>query len=254
MFGSFQVVQDERDYLQLFERDQLIYLSPESTNILHTLDFEKVWNFSLSRTLSHSLTLTHSFSLSLSFSLSHTLSHSLTLTHSFSLSLSFSLSHTLSHSLTLTYSFSFSLSRTLSHSLTFMHSFSFSHSHTHSQLSLHLLSHFLHIQFCLFNLKWVWNYYEVYIIGGLVDHNRLKGFSFKKASTQGIATAKLPVNQYIERFANISLNVNHGLFFIHSLSYTHSLLLSFIFNLTRIFSFWDFVGRLAWWWLEESAH
>jgi len=51
---------------------------------------------------------------------------------------------------------------------------------------------------------------KIYIIGGLVDHNRLKGISFKKATAQGIETAKLPVKEYIERFTNTSLNVNHG--------------------------------------------
>jgi tRNA (guanine9-N1)-methyltransferase len=87
---NWKVVQEERDYLQLFPKDQLVYLSPESNNILRSINSEKI-----------------------------------------------------------------------------------------------------------------------YIIGGLVDHNRLKGISFKKATAQGIETAKLPVKEYIERFTNTSLNVNH---------------------------------------------
>jgi len=38
---------------------------------------------------------------------------------------------------------------------------------------------------------------KVYIVGGLLDHNRLKGVTYKKASEQGIATARLPINQYM---------------------------------------------------------
>ena len=39
---------------------------------------------------------------------------------------------------------------------------------------------------------------KVYIIGGLVDRNRLKGITMKKAEEQGILTAKLPIGTYMK--------------------------------------------------------
>ena len=88
-------------------------------------------------THTHSLSLTHTLSLShthtLSLSLSHTLSH--THTHTHSLSLSLTLSHT-QCTLTLT------LSLTHTHTISLSHTHSLSHSHTHT-LSL---SHTTHTQ------------------------------------------------------------------------------------------------------------
>ncbi|KAF1331947.1 tRNA methyltransferase, partial [Globisporangium splendens] len=51
---------------------------------------------------------------------------------------------------------------------------------------------------------------KVYIIGGIVDRNRLKGITYKKAQEQGIETAKLPLDQVVEMGgATRVLTVNH---------------------------------------------
>ena len=39
---------------------------------------------------------------------------------------------------------------------------------------------------------------KIYIIGGLVDRNRYKDVTFKKAQEQGIATGKLPIGQHVK--------------------------------------------------------
>lgn len=38
---------------------------------------------------------------------------------------------------------------------------------------------------------------KIYIVGGLVDRNRWKGITMKKAEEQGIQTAKLPIANYL---------------------------------------------------------
>ncbi|KAJ0399794.1 hypothetical protein P43SY_002939 [Pythium insidiosum] len=51
---------------------------------------------------------------------------------------------------------------------------------------------------------------KVYIIGGIVDRNRLKGATYKKAVEQGIATAKLPLDKFLEMGSSTRvLTVNH---------------------------------------------
>ena len=50
---------------------------------------------------------------------------------------------------------------------------------------------------------------KVYIIGGIVDRNRHKFITFKKAIEQGIRTAKLPLDKYIDTKATKVLTVNH---------------------------------------------
>ena len=50
---------------------------------------------------------------------------------------------------------------------------------------------------------------KVYVIGGIVDRNRLKGTTMKKAQELGIATAKLPIEQYLKLVATKVLTVNH---------------------------------------------
>ena len=51
----------------------------------------------------------------------------------------------------------------------------------------------------------------MYIIGGIVDHNRLKGVTYAKATQQGIATAKLPLDKCVAMgSATRVLTVNHG--------------------------------------------
>lgn len=39
---------------------------------------------------------------------------------------------------------------------------------------------------------------KIYIVGGLVDRNRWKGITMKKAQDQGIQTARLPIGSYLK--------------------------------------------------------
>ncbi|XP_073136500.1 tRNA (guanine(9)-N1)-methyltransferase [Henckelia pumila] len=48
----------------------------------------------------------------------------------------------------------------------------------------------------------------IYIIGGLVDRNRWKGITMKKAKEQGIKTAKLPIGNYLKMSSSQVLTVN----------------------------------------------
>ncbi|KAL7130466.1 hypothetical protein ABFS83_13G136300 [Erythranthe nasuta] len=48
----------------------------------------------------------------------------------------------------------------------------------------------------------------IYIIGGLVDRNRWKGITMKKAEEQGIKTAKLPIGTYLKMSSSQVLTVN----------------------------------------------
>lgn len=50
---------------------------------------------------------------------------------------------------------------------------------------------------------------KVYVIGGIVDRNRLKGTTMKKAQSLGIQTAKLPIEEYLKLVATKVLTVNH---------------------------------------------
>lgn len=52
---------------------------------------------------------------------------------------------------------------------------------------------------------------KIYIIGGLVDRNRHKGVTFKKASRLGIETARLPVKENIKLNSSCVLTVVHVL-------------------------------------------
>lgn len=49
---------------------------------------------------------------------------------------------------------------------------------------------------------------KYYIIGGLVDRNRWKGITMKKAQEQGIQTAKLPIGSYLKMSSSQVLTVN----------------------------------------------
>ncbi|KAJ6741433.1 TRNA (GUANINE-9-) METHYLTRANSFERASE [Salix viminalis] len=49
---------------------------------------------------------------------------------------------------------------------------------------------------------------KIYIIGGLVDRNRWKGITMKKANEQGIQTAKLPIGSYLKMSSSQVLTVN----------------------------------------------
>jgi tRNA (guanine9-N1)-methyltransferase len=48
-----------------------------------------------------------------------------------------------------------------------------------------------------------------YIIGGIVDRNRLKGATFNKATSQGIRTVKLPIKEHLKLSSTHVLTVNH---------------------------------------------
>ncbi|CAD8047757.1 unnamed protein product [Paramecium primaurelia] len=50
------------------------------------------------------------------------------------------------------------------------------------------------------------NQEEVYIIGGLVDHNRLKLITYNKAIEQGIKTKKLPINLNLKTSSILTVN------------------------------------------------
>ncbi|KAF5742837.1 hypothetical protein HS088_TW09G00898 [Tripterygium wilfordii] len=49
---------------------------------------------------------------------------------------------------------------------------------------------------------------KIYIIGGLVDRNRWKGITMKKAEEQGIQTAKLPIGDFLKMSSSQVLTVN----------------------------------------------
>jgi len=51
---------------------------------------------------------------------------------------------------------------------------------------------------------------DVYIIGAIVDHNRLKGITHQKAVEQGIRTARLPIDKFMEMKTRKVLTVNQG--------------------------------------------
>lgn len=58
---------------------------------------------------------------------------------------------------------------------------------------------------------WAYKIQQVYIIGGIVDRNRLKGATYEKASAQMIATARLPLQEFVDMGAYTRvLTVNHG--------------------------------------------
>ncbi|KAL9320722.1 hypothetical protein ACSQ67_012561 [Phaseolus vulgaris] len=49
---------------------------------------------------------------------------------------------------------------------------------------------------------------KIYVIGGLVDRNRWKGITLKKAQEQGIQTAKLPIGNFMKMSSSQVLTVN----------------------------------------------
>lgn len=61
-----------------------------------------------------------------------------------------------------------------------------------------------------------------YIIGGIVDRNALKGATFKKASAEGIKTAKLPIREYCSMKSTPVLTVNHVFDILLAYSRCHS--------------------------------
>lgn len=60
------------------------------------------------------------------------------------------------------------------------------------------------------NVLEVLNPDEYYLIGGLVDHNRLKGHVHAKVTAMGVRTARLPIDKYLEMKTRKVLTVNQG--------------------------------------------
>ncbi|KAI4367442.1 hypothetical protein MLD38_023181 [Melastoma candidum] len=58
------------------------------------------------------------------------------------------------------------------------------------------------------NVLEVLNPEKYYIVGGIVDRNRWKGITMKKAEEQGIQTAKLPIGTYLKTCSSQVLTVN----------------------------------------------
>jgi tRNA (guanine9-N1)-methyltransferase len=51
---------------------------------------------------------------------------------------------------------------------------------------------------------------KIYVIGGIVDRNRLKGVALDRATALGVATAKLPIDQYLKQMPSTRvLTCNH---------------------------------------------
>eukprot|EP01094_Clydonella_sp_ATCC50884_P023647 TRINITY_DN5728_c0_g1_i1.p1 TRINITY_DN5728_c0_g1~~TRINITY_DN5728_c0_g1_i1.p1 ORF type:complete len:176 (+),score=39.06 TRINITY_DN5728_c0_g1_i1:590-1117(+) len=55
----------------------------------------------------------------------------------------------------------------------------------------------------------------VYVIGGIVDRNRLKGTSLERAKADNVKCVRLPIAESLKRPVGNSLNVNHGTFASH---------------------------------------
>lgn len=51
---------------------------------------------------------------------------------------------------------------------------------------------------------------KIYIIGGIVDHNKLKNLTAGKAASLGIPMARFPLNQYISLKTSAILSINHS--------------------------------------------
>lgn len=62
---------------------------------------------------------------------------------------------------------------------------------------------------------------KVYVIGGIVDHNRLKGITHEDATKRGIYTARLPLDQYVDMQSRKVLTVNHVFMILLGVLNTH---------------------------------
>mmetsp|Transcript_367 Transcript_367/g.598 ORF Transcript_367/g.598 Transcript_367/m.598 type:complete len:387 (-) Transcript_367:758-1918(-) len=50
---------------------------------------------------------------------------------------------------------------------------------------------------------------KIYIIGGIVDHNRYKSLCLNRATAAGVATARLPITKHVQLETSAVLAVNH---------------------------------------------
>lgn len=56
---------------------------------------------------------------------------------------------------------------------------------------------------------------KIYVIGGLLDHNRLKGLSHQRAVDSAIPTAALPISNFIQVSGRHVLTINQGLILLN---------------------------------------
>jgi len=50
---------------------------------------------------------------------------------------------------------------------------------------------------------------KIYIVGGLVDHNRMKKGTYNQAVEEGIEVKRLPISKYVKLGSSSILTVNH---------------------------------------------
>ena len=50
---------------------------------------------------------------------------------------------------------------------------------------------------------------KIYVVGGIVDKNRHKGLCYARAKEQGIATARLPIEEYVNQTRSCVMCTNH---------------------------------------------
>lgn len=62
---------------------------------------------------------------------------------------------------------------------------------------------------------------KVYVIGGIVDHNRLKGITHEDATKRGLYTARLPLDEYVDMQSRKVLTVNHVFMILLGVLNTH---------------------------------
>lgn len=68
---------------------------------------------------------------------------------------------------------------------------------------------------------------DVYVIGGLVDHNRYKGICFEMAKKEGIRHARLPIKEHLVMKTRDVLTIEQGLMVIFDIFIYISTFVSF---------------------------
>ena len=88
---------------------------------------------------------------------------------------------------------------------------------------------------------------KIYIIGGLVDHNRLINATKNKALLQNITLKKLPIQNHLQLKTSAVLAINHGSYFIFHFSFFIFHISYFIFHISffiYLFSFSFFIFHI----------